>query len=136
MSVFRQPLDTGTATGRLMLAVIGAVAQAGAGSHAGEAGGGRRQGQGAGALPNALCRPLGGKAVGKSSGSTRRVLGRAEITSRLGIGRASVYRVLANHTGENPHAMVVTPPAQRQPSHFIRSVIWLSGDAYIRKFTV
>jgi DNA invertase Pin-like site-specific DNA recombinase len=34
----------------------------------------------------------------------------SEIVSRLRIGRASVYGVLANHTGENGHAMVVTPP--------------------------
>ena len=33
----------------------------------------------------------------------------SEIASRLGIGRASVYRVLANHTGENSYAMVVAP---------------------------
>ena len=44
-----------------------------------------------------------------------------EIASRPGIGRASVYRVLANHTGENSHAMVVTLPVQRQPPQFIRS---------------
>jgi DNA invertase Pin-like site-specific DNA recombinase len=27
----------------------------------------------------------------------------SEIASRLGIGRASIYRVLGDHTGENGH---------------------------------
>ena len=40
-----EPLDTGTAIGRLMLAVIGAVGQGRAGGHARTAEGGHRQSQ-------------------------------------------------------------------------------------------
>ncbi len=96
-----QPLDTGTATGRLMLAVIGAVGQA------------EREAM--------LERQREGIAKAKAQG---RYKGRvpkfirlkeagvrpSEIASRLGIGRASVYRMLADHNGGNAHAMVVTPP--------------------------
>ena len=67
-----------------------------------------------------MCRPFGGKAdeiIRLKEAGVRP----SEIASRLGIGRASVYRVLANHTGGNSHAMVVTPPVQRQPPQFIRS---------------
>ena len=111
-----QPLDTGTATGRLMLAVIGAVGQA------------EREAM--------LERQREGIAKAKAQG---RYKGRvpkfirlkeagvrpSEIASRLGIGRASVYRVLADHTGENAHAMVVTPPQ----SLFDQRKAWMEGRA-------
>ena len=45
LRVLSQPLDTSTSTGRLMLAVIGAVGQAERELHAGAPKGGYRQGQ-------------------------------------------------------------------------------------------
>ena len=106
-----QPLDTSTATGRLMLAVIGAVGQAEREAML------ERQREG---IAKA-------KAQGRYKGRVPTVRRKAdeiirlkeegvrpsEIASKLGIGRASVYRVLANHTGKNSHAMVVTPPVHR-----------------------
>ena len=87
-----QPLDTGTATGRLMLAVIGAVGQAEREAML------ERQREG---IAKA-------KAQGRYKGRVPTVRRQAaeimrlkeagvrpsEIASRLGIGRASVYRVL------------------------------------------
>jgi hypothetical protein len=104
-----------------------------AGSHAGEAGGGRRQGPRRGGAAKALCRPLGGRA-GEIIRLKEAGIRPSEIAGSLGIGRASVYRVLANHAGENSHAMVVTPPAQRQPSQFIRSD--LAGETLHPRVTV
>jgi DNA invertase Pin-like site-specific DNA recombinase len=98
-----QPLDTGTAMGRLMLAVIGAVGQA------------ERE--------TMLERQREGIAKAKTQG---RYKGRAptvrrqaadilrlksegvrpsEIASRLSIGRASVYRVLGSNSGGNQVAV-------------------------------
>ena len=78
-----QPLDTSTSTGRLMLAVIAAVGQAER-DHAGTSARGYRQGEAGGALqrPCAHC-------PAKSQG-----IRPSEIAVRLGIGRASVHRVL------------------------------------------
>ena len=91
-----QPLDTGTATGRLLLAVIGAVGQAERetmlerqregiakakreGKYKGRAHTARRQSDEITRLKEAGATPT-------------------EIASRLGIGRASVYRVLSAQT--------------------------------------
>ena len=89
-----QPLDTSTATGRLMLAVIGAVGQAEREVML------ERQREG---IAKA-------KALGRYKGRTPTVRRQAaeiiklkqtgvkpsEIATRLGIGRASVYRILAD----------------------------------------
>jgi DNA invertase Pin-like site-specific DNA recombinase len=84
-----QPLDTGTAIGKLMLAVIGAVGQferemmlerqRGASS--------RRRHKDA---TRAVCRPPGDRLTRLRTEGVRP----SEIAVRLGIGRASVYRVL------------------------------------------
>ena len=88
-----EPLDTGTATGRLMLAVIGAVGQAEREAML------ERQREG---IAKA-------KAQGRYKGRVPTVRRQAaeiirlkeegvrpsEIANRLGIGRASVYRVLS-----------------------------------------
>jgi DNA invertase Pin-like site-specific DNA recombinase len=92
-----QPLDTGTATGRLMLAVIGAVGQAEREAMLERQREGiaraKREGRYKGRAPT-----VRGKAAEiirlKEAG-----IGPSEIASRLGIGRASVYRVLADQTG-------------------------------------
>jgi DNA invertase Pin-like site-specific DNA recombinase len=97
-----QPLDTGTATGRLMLAVIGAVGQAERESML------ERQREGISKAQR----------EGKYKGRTPTVRRRAteiirlkeagvtptEIATRLGIGRASIYRVLANQSGNEQEA--------------------------------
>ena len=57
-----QPFDTGTATGRLMLAVIGAVAQAAREAMLERQGAGVAKAKARRGTANALCRPLGGKA--------------------------------------------------------------------------
>ena len=89
----RQSLDTGTATGRLMLAVIGAVGQAERegmlerqreGIPEGQA---RRPVQG----PRADRAPAGSP---RSAGLRQAGVSPSEIAVRLGIVRASVYRVL------------------------------------------
>ena len=87
-----QPLDTGTATGRLMLAVIGAVGQAEREAML------ERQWEGIakakaqrrykGRVPTV--RRQAAEIVRLKSEGVRP----SEIASRLGIGRASVYRVL------------------------------------------
>lgn len=87
-----QPLDTGTAIGKLMLAVIGAVGQFEREMMLERQKEGiakaRREGRYKGRAPTA--RRQAGEIVRlKSEG-----LGASEIASRLGIGRASVYRVL------------------------------------------
>jgi len=91
-----QPLDTGTATGRLMLAVIGAVGQAEReamlerqrdgiakakreGRYKGRVATARRQADEILRLKQAGVRP-------------------SEIANKLGIGRASVYRVLGEQS--------------------------------------
>ena len=87
-----QPLDTSTATGRLMLAVIGAVGQAERETMLERQREGiakaQRDGQYKGRVPT-VRRQAAEIVRMKASGVTP-----TEIASRLGIGRASVYRVL------------------------------------------
>lgn len=87
-----QPLDTSTNTGRLMLAVIGAVGQAEREAILERQREGiakaKREGRYKGRVPTAR-RQAAEIARLKSNGLTP-----SEIASRLGIGRASVYRVL------------------------------------------
>jgi DNA invertase Pin-like site-specific DNA recombinase len=97
-----QSLDTATSTGRLMLSVIAAVGQAEResmlerqregiakakleGRYRGRAPTARRQADEIARLKSAGVRP-------------------SEIASRLGIGRASVYRVLAGQDGNHAAA--------------------------------
>jgi DNA invertase Pin-like site-specific DNA recombinase len=92
-----QPLDTGTATGRLMLAVIGAVGQAEREAML------ERQREGIAKAQRA------GKYKGRVPTVRRRAaeiillkqagVSPSEIAGRLRIGRASVYQVLAEQTG-------------------------------------
>ena len=88
-----QPLDTSTATGRLMLAVIGAVGQAEREAMLERQRDGiakaQREGRYKGRTPTAR-RKAADIIRLKVEGVTP-----TEIASRLGIGRASVYRVLA-----------------------------------------
>jgi DNA invertase Pin-like site-specific DNA recombinase len=94
-----QPLDTGTATGRLMLAVIGAMGQAERETML------ERQREGIAKAQRE------GKYKGRAPTVRRRAdeiirlkdagVTPTEIAVRLGIGRASVYRVLAERTGED-----------------------------------
>jgi DNA invertase Pin-like site-specific DNA recombinase len=83
-----QPLDTGTATGRLLLAVIGAVGQAEREAMLERQREGiakaKREGRYRGRVPTAR------RKVRLKEDGVRP----SEIASRLGIGRASVYRVL------------------------------------------
>jgi DNA invertase Pin-like site-specific DNA recombinase len=91
-----QPLDTSTATGRLMLAVIGAVGQAEREAML------ERQREGI-----AKAQKLG-RYKGRTPTARRKAaeiirlkdagVRPSEIAVRLGIGRASVYRVLAEQT--------------------------------------
>ena len=87
-----QPLDTGTATGRLMLAVIGAVGQAEREAMLERQREGiakaKREGRYKGRAPTV--RRQAAEIIRLKSEGVRP----SEIASRLGIGRASVYRVL------------------------------------------
>jgi DNA invertase Pin-like site-specific DNA recombinase len=88
-----QPLDTGTATGRLMLAVIGAVGQAERETMLERQREGiakaQREGKYKGRVPTV--RRRASEIIGlKKAGVTP-----TEIAKRLGIGRASIYRVLS-----------------------------------------
>ena len=91
-----QPLDTGTATGRLMLAVIGAVGQAEREAMLERQREGimkaKREGRYKGRVPTA--RRKAAEIIRLNQEGVRP----SEIASRLGIGRASVYRVLGQHT--------------------------------------
>jgi DNA invertase Pin-like site-specific DNA recombinase len=91
-----QPLDTGTATGRLMLAVIGAVGQAERETMLERQREGiakaQREGKYRGRTPTVRRRAAEIIRL-KEAGVTP-----TEIATRLGIGRASVYRVLAVQT--------------------------------------
>ena len=90
-----QPLDTGTATGRLMLAVIGAVGQAERETML------ERQREGIAKAQRE------GKYKGRAPTARRKAddilrlkgdgVSPTDIATRLGIGRASVYRVLSNN---------------------------------------
>jgi DNA invertase Pin-like site-specific DNA recombinase len=91
-----QPLDTGTATGRLMLAVIGAVGQAERETMLERQREGiakaQREGKYKGRVPTVRRRAAEIMRL-KEAGVTP-----TEIATRLGIGRASVYRVLSGQT--------------------------------------
>ena len=90
-----QPLDTGTATGRLMLAVIGAVGQAEREAMLERQREGiakaKREGRYKGRVPTA--RRKADEIIRLKESGIRP----SEIANRLGIGRASVYRVLTEH---------------------------------------
>jgi DNA invertase Pin-like site-specific DNA recombinase len=92
-----QPLDTGTATGRLMLAVIGAVGQAEREAMLERQREGiakaQREGRYKGRVPT-VRRQAAEIIRLKEAGVTP-----SEIASKLGIGRASVYRVLSTSCG-------------------------------------
>jgi DNA invertase Pin-like site-specific DNA recombinase len=92
-----QPLDTGTAMGKLMLAVIGAVGQFEREMMLERQREGiakaKRDGRYKGRAPTAR-RQAAAIAALKVEGVTP-----SEIASKLGIGRASVYRVLAGLNG-------------------------------------
>ena len=87
-----EPLDTGTATGRLMLAVIGAVGQAEREAMLERQREGiakaKREGRYKGRVPTV--RRQAAEIIRLKEEGVRP----SEIASRLGIGRASVYRVL------------------------------------------
>ena len=87
-----QPSDTGTATGRLMLAVIGAVGQAEREAMLERQREGiakaKREGRYKGRVPTA--RRKADEIIRLKEEGVRP----SEIASRLGIGRASAYRVL------------------------------------------
>jgi DNA invertase Pin-like site-specific DNA recombinase len=93
-----QPLDTGTATGRLMLAVVGAVGQAERETMLERQREGiakaQREGKYKGRAPT-VRRRADEIIKLKDAGVTP-----TEIAVRLGIGRASVYRVLGQADGE------------------------------------
>jgi DNA invertase Pin-like site-specific DNA recombinase len=94
-----QPLDTGTATGRLMLSVIGAVGQAEREAMLERQREGiakaKREGRYKGRMPTARRRAAEIARL-KADGVTP-----SEIARRLGIGRASVYRVLGKQTADD-----------------------------------
>ena len=91
-----QPLDTSTATGRLMLAVIGAVGQAEREAMLERQREGiakaKREGRYKGRAPTVRRRAA--EIVRLKEAGVRP----SEIAVRLGVGRASVYRVLAEQT--------------------------------------
>ena len=87
-----QALDTATSTGRLMLSVIGAVGQA---EREGmlERNGRASPRPSVKAATRAVCRPRDGR-LRRSARLKAEGVRPREIAVRLGIGRASVYRVL------------------------------------------
>jgi DNA invertase Pin-like site-specific DNA recombinase len=98
-----QPLDTSTATGRLMLAVIGAVGQAEREAMLERQKEGiakaKQEGRYKGRVPTA--RRKAAEIIRLKTEGVRP----SEIASRLGIGRASVYRVLGEQVdGEQQEA--------------------------------
>jgi DNA invertase Pin-like site-specific DNA recombinase len=97
-----EPLDTSTALGRLMLAVIGAVGQAERETMLERQPEGiakaQREGRYEGRVPT-VRRQAADILRLKADGVTP-----TEIARRMGIGRASVYRVLAGQTAGDPMA--------------------------------
>jgi DNA invertase Pin-like site-specific DNA recombinase len=111
-----QPLDTGTATGRLMLAVIGAVGQAEREAMLERQREGiakaKREGRYKGRVPTV--RRQDADIIRLKSEGVRPT----EIASRLGIGRASVYRVLGTQTASDQwRAGVVNADGRERPLH-------------------
>jgi DNA invertase Pin-like site-specific DNA recombinase len=92
-----QSLDTGTATGRLMLAVIGAVGQAEREAMLKRVARGDREGQTGGRYKGRV--PTVQRQTAEVARLKEAGVRPSEIASRLGIGRASVYRVLGASTG-------------------------------------
>jgi DNA invertase Pin-like site-specific DNA recombinase len=97
-----QPLDTGTATGRLILAVIGAVGQAEREAMLERQRDGiaraKVQGRYKGRVPTV--RQQAEEIIRLKEAGIRP----SEIASRLGIGRASVYRVLGEQSANDQMA--------------------------------
>ena len=108
-----QPLDTGTAMGRLMLAVIGAVGQAEREAMLERQREGiakaKADGRYKGRVPTA--RRKADEIIRLKDAGVRP----SEIASRLGIGRASVYRVLGTQTGSDQmaHSRLGAQPRQQ-----------------------
>ena len=108
-----QPLDTGTAMGRLMLAVIGAVGQAEREAMLERQRDGiakaKADGRYKGRVPTA--RRKADEIIRLKDAGVRP----SEIASRLGIGRASVYRVLGTQTGSDQmaHSRLGAQPRQQ-----------------------
>jgi DNA invertase Pin-like site-specific DNA recombinase len=97
-----QPLDTATAIGKLMLAVIGAVGQFEREMMLERQRDGiakaQREGRYKGRAPTA--RRKAAEIIRLKAEGARP----SDIAARLGIGRASVYRVLAKHLGDGQEA--------------------------------
>jgi DNA invertase Pin-like site-specific DNA recombinase len=89
-----QPLDTGTAIGKLMLAVIGAVGQFEREMML------ERQREGiAKAKRDGRYKGRAATVRRKAAEITRLGVTPTEIAAKLGIGRANVYRILAEQNG-------------------------------------
>ena len=92
-----QPLDTGTATGRLMFAVIGAVGQAEREAMLERQRDGIARAKGEGRYKGRV--PTVRRQAAEIIRLKELGVGPSEIAGQLGIGRASVYRVLGTSCG-------------------------------------
>ena len=111
-----QALDTSTSVGRLMLSVIGAVGQAEREAMLERQREGiakaKAQGRYKGCVPSA--RRQAGEILRLKQAGVRP----SEIANRLGIGRASVYRVLGSQTASDQwRAGVVNADGRERPLH-------------------
>jgi DNA invertase Pin-like site-specific DNA recombinase len=101
LQVLNLGMDTSTATGKLLLTVIGAIAQFERENMLERQREGiakaKAEGRYKGRAPTARAKTTEARAL-KAEG-----LGATEIAKRLGIGRASVYRVLGNATTVQGH---------------------------------
>ena len=106
-----QSLDTSTATGRLMLSVIGAVGQAEREAMLERQREGiakaKREGRYKGRVPTV--RRQAAEIIRLKAAGVRP----SEIASKLGIGRASVYRVLGEQSASERQKLLEREPAQR-----------------------
>ena len=104
-------LDTSTATGRLMLSVIGAVGQAEREAMLERQREGiakaKREGRYKGRVPTV--RRQAAEIIRLKASGVRP----SEIASKLGIGRASVYRVLGEQSASERQKLLEREPAQR-----------------------